>query len=672
MIGTSIGRYQILEELGHGGMSVVYRGFDEDLERDVAVKVLHAHLAKKQENRLRLHREAKAIARLRHESILEIYDYAKQDAERAYIVMEYVDGQNLKQFLEALPHPPPAEICALIGLTLCSALACAHDAGIIHRDLKPENIMVSKAGVLKLMDFGIAHVFDAETMTQTGSLLGSPAHMAPEMIEGEKVDERADIFALGTVLYWLATGTLPFEGKNAPQILKRVLEGLFKNPEAVEPRVGQCFGDIIRRCMSYDIDERYATVREVAEALDAFLAPMKFAEPEAQLQLYLLQPVAEQETFERELIVNLQKQARQALERGNHTRAFRLFNRILAYEPDNQLVRNQLEKLQNRHQPVRVVALVAVALLAIGGIYVGFTTQNADAKRVEVNDNTAKANVTTPPENKDNSRAAAAAREAAGTLAAQMPERAMAFAAPLVSAREGALHLLATSRAFAASANERDAVAVNVRPPNIRENNGNGRRPETTPPVSDMGQASGDKDMGTQVARGSDQGKPPAAAETATYKIRLLPKAAQLSIDGGKPETIYTLHNGIELERGRIYKVRGTCNGCVTLEGTIDTSEPPPTDGKFYKYISLEWQNGIVQIKVDRPAVVYVDGDRGVARVNRGRPFVYEHRFGRAKTPTPPRKKVVFTIHDAEDMKQKTTLHVTLTPGYNETLSPSF
>ena len=671
MIGTSIGRYQILEELGHGGMSVVYRGFDEDLERDVAVKVLHAHLAKKQENRLRLHREAKAIARLRHESILEIYDYAKQDAERAYIVMEYVDGQNLKQFLEPLPHPPPAEICALIGLTLCSALACAHDAGIIHRDLKPENIMVSKAGVLKLMDFGIAHVFDAETMTQTGSLLGSPAHMAPEMIEGEKVDERADIFALGTVLYWLATGALPFEGKNAPQILKRVLEGLFKNPEAVEPRVGQCFGDIIRRCMSYDIDERFSTVHEVADALEAFLAPMKFEEPEAQLQLYLLQPVAEQETFERELIVNLQKQARQALDRGNHTRAFRLFNRILAYEPDNQLVRNQLERLQNRHRPVRIAAIVAVALLAIGGVYVGFTTQNADAKRVDKENKPPETSVTTPPSESDNTAATAAARESAGVIAALVPERARAFAAPIASAQERASQRLSNARKFADWIDKRDSVAVNIRPPNIRSSDGNERGNETSTSSADMGSASADADMGTQVAQDKDQGAPP-PVEMATYKIRLLPKAAQLSIDGGKPETIYTLHNGIELERGRVYKVRGTCNGCVTLEGTIDTYAPPPTDGKFYKYISLEWQDGIVQIKVDRPAVVYVEGERGVARVNRGRPFVYEHRFGRAKTPTPPRKKVVFTIHDAEDMQQKTTLQVTLTPGYNETLSPSF
>lgn len=672
MIGTSIGRYQILEELGHGGMSVVYRGFDEDLERDVAVKVLHAHLAKKQENRLRLHREAKAIARLRHENILEIYDYAKKDAENAYIVMEYVDGQNLKQFLEPLDSPPPAELCALIGLTLCSALACAHDAGIIHRDLKPENIMVSRAGVIKLMDFGIAHVFDAETMTQTGSLLGSPAHMAPEMIEGEKVDERADIFALGTVLFWLATGELPFEGKNAPQILKRVLEGLFKNPEAVEPKVGQCFADIIRRCMSYDIEERYSTVREVATALDDFIAPMQFEDVEAQLQLYLLQPAAEQETFERELILELQKQARRALELGDHTRAFRLFNRILAYEPDNQLVRSQLEKLQNRHKPVRIVAIAAIVLLAVGGLYFGLTIENADAKRVELTAST-KRDDTTPPRPEPDAKARANAVSAATTLAELIPSRAKQLTAPIATASAAtarAEQVLTSATRFALapeSSSDNNTIAINFNPPDPRE-----AKRRTTPPPNtneDMGKdsvAGADVDMGS-----ADQGSAE-PVESAVYKIRLLPKAAQLSIDGGKPETIYTLHRGIELERGRTYKVRGSCNGCVTLEGTIETFTPPPPDGQFYKHISLEWQDGIVQIKVDRPAVVYVEGEKGVARVNRGRPFVYEHRFGRAKTPTPPRKKLVFNIHDAEDMQQKTSLTVTLSPGVNETLSPRF
>ena len=301
MIGTSIGRYHIEEELGHGGMSVVYRGRDHELGRDVAVKVLHAHLAKKAENRKRFHREAQAIARLRHENILEIYDYASQDAERAYIIMEYVDGSNLRQFLEQ-HGPPPPEHCALIGLAICHALEIAHAKGIIHRDLKPENVMISKNGRVKLMDFGIAHVFDAETMTQTGSLLGSPAHMAPEMIEGDPVDERADIFALGTVLYWLATGALPFEGKNTPQVLKRVLEGIYRNPESHDDRIGECFSNIIRTSLAFEPSERYANVDAIARELESFILSAKIEDMSAELKHYLKDPEARASTFTDELV----------------------------------------------------------------------------------------------------------------------------------------------------------------------------------------------------------------------------------------------------------------------------------------------------------------------------------------------------------------------------------
>ena len=283
MIGTSVDRYRIVEELGHGGMSVVYRGVDSALERDVAVKVLHNHLAKKAENRQRFHREAKAIARLRHPNILEIYDFSSADAERSYIVMEYVEGENLRQFAARTGHPPP-EVAALICLEIAYALEHAHDHGIIHRDLKPENVMVSSGGELKLMDFGIAHVIDAETMTATGSLMGSPAHMAPEIIDGQRADVRADVFALGTVLYWLAAGRLPFEGANAPQVLRKVLEGDCEDVESVDPRTGQQLGAIVRRCLATDPDDRYESVLAVRRELADFIGPMGWTDYELELK----------------------------------------------------------------------------------------------------------------------------------------------------------------------------------------------------------------------------------------------------------------------------------------------------------------------------------------------------------------------------------------------------
>jgi len=205
-------RYTLLEEVGQGGMAVVYRATDTTLNREVAVKVLHPHLASQLESRARLQREAHAVAKLRHENILEIFDYSGPDSASSYIVTEFIDGQTLKEFVAAHPLAYP-EVAALIAVEIGGALAHAHAAGIIHRDVKPENVMIRKDGVLKLMDFGIAQVVDLQRMTVTGQLLGSPAYMAPELIEGKPLDFRTDVFAVGVMLYQLATGSLPFAGR---------------------------------------------------------------------------------------------------------------------------------------------------------------------------------------------------------------------------------------------------------------------------------------------------------------------------------------------------------------------------------------------------------------------------------------------------------------------------
>src|SRR3954451_1976523 len=175
-------RYTLIEEVGQGGMAVVYRAQDETLKREVAIKLLHHHLASEPESKARLEREAQAVAKLRHENILEIFDYSGTESASSYIVTEFIDGQTLKQFLakHAIGYP---EVAAMIAVEIAGALAHAHAFGIIHRDVKPENVMIRKDGLLKLMDFGIAQVVDLERMTVTGQLLGSPAYMAPEIVE---------------------------------------------------------------------------------------------------------------------------------------------------------------------------------------------------------------------------------------------------------------------------------------------------------------------------------------------------------------------------------------------------------------------------------------------------------------------------------------------------------
>ena len=263
-------RYTLIEEVGQGGMAVVYRAQDETLKRVVAIKVLHQHLAAEPESKARLEREAQAVAKLRHDNILEIFDYSGHDSQSAYIVTEFIDGQTLKQFLTAhtLRYP---EVAALISIEVCGALAHAHSVGVLHRDVKPENVMVRKDGLLKLMDFGIAQVLDLERMTVTGQLLGSPAYMAPEIVEGKPLDFRTDVFSVGIMLYLLATGSLPFTGKNPHEVLRRITEGKFPDPRLVGRGVDQALSRIIAKALARRPEDRYADVGPLADELRAYL-----------------------------------------------------------------------------------------------------------------------------------------------------------------------------------------------------------------------------------------------------------------------------------------------------------------------------------------------------------------------------------------------------------------
>ena len=188
-----LGRYEVEREAGQGGMAVVHRGIDHVLGRPVAIKVLHPHLLQQKEARERFAREARVIAMLRHPGIVEVYDYSGAESDRAFIVTEFVDGESLEAFFSRVGAFPP-EVAALVTAAAGDALAHAHERGVIHRDVKPENLMVRRDGVLKLMDFGIAHVVDMEHLTMTGTVLGSPAHMSPEQVDGRALDARTDVF----------------------------------------------------------------------------------------------------------------------------------------------------------------------------------------------------------------------------------------------------------------------------------------------------------------------------------------------------------------------------------------------------------------------------------------------------------------------------------------------
>lgn len=367
---ATIGRYRILGELGRGGMSVVYHGLDTTLDREVAIKVLHAHLASDPSSRERFGREARAVARLRHPGIIEIHDFSDGEQGPSYLVCEFVAGHTLRVFMER-HRVHFAEAAALIALAICRAVAHAHDLNIVHRDLKPENVMVTNDGHLKLMDFGIAKLIDQhQQMTLTGSLLGSPAHMAPEQLEGGVIDFRTDVFAIGTLLYWLATGKLPFGGETPHQVIKNIVEVRYPDPLLVAPETGEQLSALIRRALNRDPEQRYSTAGHMAEALEQFLVQTGIDDHDGWLVRLLTEPEATVADLRTVVVRNLLQRGRQLYRQRHYARALRLFDRLLALEPDQREVLelvNGHRRRKRRRRALQISGLVLLVILVLAG-----------------------------------------------------------------------------------------------------------------------------------------------------------------------------------------------------------------------------------------------------------------------------------------------------------------
>ncbi len=369
MRGPVLERYEIVGELGQGGMSVVYRARDRQLARDVAVKVLHEFLARQPDARKRFHREAVAVAKLHHPGILEIFDYSGPDAKDTYIVTELIEGETLRDFIDRRGKLPYPELGAVIVLELVRALRHAHEQSVIHRDLKPENVMITKDGSLKLMDFGLAQLMDGGTrLTATGTLLGSPAHMAPEVIDGKSSDARADIFSMGTILYWLTTGRLPFEAPNPSALFKKILDGKYEEPQMLEPRIGNGLSRIIKKALEAEVETRYQDVTELHADLLAEIESVDLSPPDAAVKAVLKDPEGFARTFGPKLIATLASGGRQALKERNVARAMDRFNRVLAIDPDHQEVKELVARVGRRRLIERRVRQAAAAVALTAGI----------------------------------------------------------------------------------------------------------------------------------------------------------------------------------------------------------------------------------------------------------------------------------------------------------------
>ena len=373
-VGQVLDKYELLERVGQGGMAVVYRGLDRSLKRVVAVKILHKHLSEYEEARDRFAREAQAVAKLRHENILEIFDYSGSEDAKAlgssYIVTEFIEGGTLKQVITDRPIGFP-EVGAMVVLQVCRALAHAHAAGILHRDVKPENIMIRSDGVVKLMDFGISHMVDLERLTVTGQLLGSPAYMAPEHVEGRPIDYRTDVFAAGIVLYQLTVGRLPFEGKNPHEVLKRIAECKFVDPRQANPRIGNRLGKIILRAMAAEPADRYAAIGEMVTALEGYLEESGIAADKVQGELsrYFASPPAYELALEERLIDHLTRRGVDLLAADDRAQALDIFDRVLTIDADNEKVIAILDGINRRTRMKAYAMTVGVAGVIAFGAY---------------------------------------------------------------------------------------------------------------------------------------------------------------------------------------------------------------------------------------------------------------------------------------------------------------
>jgi serine/threonine protein kinase/dienelactone hydrolase len=268
MVGRTISHYKILERLGSGGMGVVYKAQDLNLDRPVAMKFLPPDATREQESKARFVQEAKAASGLDHPNICTIHEINETADGQSYIVMACYEGETLKEKIGR--GPLPVEEAVSIATQVAAGLEKAHENGIVHRDIKPGNIVVTSGGVVKILDFGLAKLAGRPMMTRTGSTIGTAAYMSPEQAQGGEVDFRTDIWSLGVVLFEMLTGELPFRGEHEAAMLYSVVNEDPKDIRALSPGVPEELVQVVRRALAKTPEARYPSAQEVLGDLAAF------------------------------------------------------------------------------------------------------------------------------------------------------------------------------------------------------------------------------------------------------------------------------------------------------------------------------------------------------------------------------------------------------------------
>lgn len=272
------GRYQVLKELGRGGMGIVFQAHDKQLNEPVAIKILSPLLSNDTEALERLRREVSAARRISHPNVIRIHDISEAKGLQ-YVSMEYFSGRNLKEHIRSRTALSQTEAFN-IASQIADGLEAAHKQGVIHRDLKSQNILINAVNQIKIIDFGLAHSTHLQGMTATGLIMGTPEYMAPEQVAGRKVDERADLYSFGIILYELFTGRVPFTGDSAIAVGFRQMKEEPAPPRQSNPQLPEEIQRVILKALEKDPVRRYSSVTELKADLErAVLQPAPSIEP---------------------------------------------------------------------------------------------------------------------------------------------------------------------------------------------------------------------------------------------------------------------------------------------------------------------------------------------------------------------------------------------------------